>query len=107
MTIKYFLWMSKQDRFFKNCNSIYLIVTVMDVDFHCLWSAGATMTTPSTGNGVEEIKPNPGSGNKHQHNGLRRINTCMYIIYYCCLILAHALTIVLLGLIRYCQSWLD
>lgn len=36
MTIKYFLWMSKQDRFFKNCNSIYLIVTVMDVDFHCL-----------------------------------------------------------------------
>lgn len=58
------------------------------------------MTTPSTGNGVEEIKPNPGSGNKHQHNGLRRINTCMYIIHYCCLILAHALTIVLLGLIR-------
>lgn len=33
---KYFLWMSKQDGFFKNCNSIYLIVTVMDVDFHCL-----------------------------------------------------------------------
>lgn len=24
--------------------------------------SGATMTTPSTGNGVEEIKPNPGSG---------------------------------------------
>lgn len=29
-----------------------------------IWSAGATMTTPSTGNGLEEIKPNPGSG-KH------------------------------------------
>lgn len=34
-----------------------------------MWSAGATMTTPSTGNGPVEIKPNPGSG-KQQQNGL-------------------------------------
>lgn len=30
--------------------------------------AGATMTTPSTGSGPEEIKPNPGSGKNKQVN---------------------------------------
>lgn len=94
MTIKYFLWMSKQDGFFQEL-SFDIIYSYSNGCWYSLslWSAGATMTTPSTGNGVEEIKPNPGSGNKRQHNGLRRINTCMYIIHYCCLILAHALTI--------------